>query len=162
MKVKAIFAVSMALTALATILYLDYSTKNELSKGVNCFAQVQYDYKSGTDSAMMRSGILFALINGHGVVSYSGKFYHQNNTYTVKRYVEVNYTVKDKHAFMLKTSALRKAPFDNLPEALAEKYLYSYLRDSAGWINIGIQPNGENGYVISTSPVPQFLCKQVK
>jgi len=162
MKVKAVFAVSIVLTALAAVFYTAYSRENELRKGVNCFAQVRYDYESEDDKAMMNTGILLALSNGNGVVSYSGRFYHRGNTYTVKRYAEVNYTVKNEHAFLLKTQSLRITPVDNLPEPLAKKYLYSYLRDDNGWINLGIQANADNGYVISTTPVPQLLCKQVK
>ncbi|WP_273830604.1 hypothetical protein [Serratia bockelmannii] len=162
MKLKVFFIVSMVLTAFFSMIYTGYSRENKLSNGVNCFAQVQYDYNLDGEQALMKTGILFALANGHGIVSYGGRLYHDGKTYTIKRYVEVNYTVKNESTALLRTKSLKIAQGDDIPEYLANKYLYSYLRDENGWLNVGVQPNAENGYIISTTPVPQFLCKRVK
>ncbi|WP_337039486.1 hypothetical protein [Serratia marcescens] len=162
MKLKVFFIVFMVLTASFSIFYTECSRENTLKKGVNCFAQVQYNYDLDGERALMKTGILFALANGHGIVSYGGRLYYSGKTYTIKRYVEVSYTVKNDSTALLRTKNLKISQGDDMPDSLANKYLYSYLRDENGWLNVGVHPNAENGYVISTTPVPQFLCKQVK
>ncbi|HBU8524503.1 TPA: hypothetical protein MEA92_004859 [Klebsiella aerogenes] len=161
MKLKAFFIVSLVLTVSSSIIYSEYSRENRITKGVNCFAQVQYNYDQDGEQAVLKTGILFALTNGHGIVSYGGRLYHDGKSYTIKRYIEVNYTVKSHYTVLLRTRNLKVANSDDIPDFLANKYLYSYLRDETGWMNIVIYPNGQNGFVMSTTPVPQFLCKRV-
>ena len=96
------------------------------------------------------------------MITYSGTLSDQGNEYTIKRDAEVSYTVSNKNSFLIRTDKLNVAPFDTLPEPLAKRFLYSYIREPNGWTNIGIQRNGENGYLISTNPIPQLLCRSIK
>lgn len=161
MKLIAIYVASVLLMIIITVAYNQYKWDVKLKNDINCFAQVQYNYDPDSDNTVLNTGILFALENGHGIISYSGRLYHDGKAYTIKRYVEVSYTVKNNYQLLLRTKDLKIASSDDIPDDLASKYLYSYLRDDNGWLNVGIYQNGRNGYVISTTPVPQFLCKHV-
>lgn len=151
----------MVLTMTSSIIYYEYSRENRITKGVSCFAQVQYNYDQDGEKAVMKTGILFALTKGHGIISYGGKLLHAGKKYTIKRYVEVNYTVKDHYTVFLRTRSLKVSNSDDIPDFLAKKYLYGYLREETGWMNIVIYPNSLNGFIMSTTPVPQFLCMRV-
>ncbi|CAI0803490.1 hypothetical protein [Serratia fonticola] len=151
----------LSLTAVAVIL-IDYMHKRQLREGISCYSQVQYDYVSDKKTVVIQAGIFFLFSNGHGVISYSGTLTDQGNEYTIKRDAEVSYTVSNNNSFLIRTDKLNVAPFDTLPEPLAKKFLYSYIREPNGWTNVGIQRNGENGYLISTNPIPQLLCRFVK
>ncbi|HGM5488543.1 TPA: hypothetical protein ACKP1B_000121 [Serratia fonticola] len=150
----------LSVTALVVVV-IDYVHKKQLRDGISCYSQVQYDYVSDKKTVAIQAGIFFLFSNGHGVISYSGTLNDQGREYIIKRDAEVSYTVSNNSAFLIRTDKLNVAPFDTLPEPLAKKFLYSYIREQNGWTNVGIQRNGENGYLISTNPIPQLLCRSV-
>jgi hypothetical protein len=150
----------LSVTALVVVV-IDYMHKKQLQDGISCYSQVQYDYVSDKKVVVIQAGIFFLFSNGHGVISYSGTLNDQGKEYIIKRDAEVSYTVSNNSAFLIRTDKLNVAPFDTLPEPLAKKFLYSYIREQNGWTNVGIQRNGENGYLISTNPIPQLLCRSV-
>ncbi|CAI1770065.1 MULTISPECIES: hypothetical protein [Serratia] len=157
-----IYVVLLVLTAIAYVYYIDYKNKRQLQDSISCYSQIQYDYVSDKKTVVIQAGIFFFLSNGHGVISYSGTLTDQDDVYTLRRDAEVNYKVKNDNSFFIVTKKLSIAPFDTLPTALAKKYLYGYLREEKGWTNMSIQRNGENGYLISTNPLPQLLCHFAK
>ena len=165
MKKNSLLLVSTVFFFLATaayVYYLTYKNKKQLQDGISCYSQVQYDYVSDNKTVVIQAGIFFFLSNGHGVISYSGTLTDQDYVYTIRRDAEVNYNVKNDNSFFMMTKNLSIAPFDTLPAALSKKYLYGYLRDENGWTNMVIQRNGESGYLISTSTIPQLLCHFAK
>ncbi|MGL5388836.1 MAG: hypothetical protein ACRDCA_23665 [Serratia sp. (in: enterobacteria)] len=162
MKIKMAFLLSLVLVTLGVFTYIDYMNDKQLKDGINCYSQVQYEYVSDKKIVVIQAGILFLFSNGHGVISYSGTLIDQGEAFTIKRDAEVSYTVRNDNSFLVRTEKLNIAPFDTLPDLLAKKYLYSYIREQDGWTNLGIQRNGRNGYLISTNPIPQLLCRFVK
>lgn len=162
MKRKWVLIVTIPLITLAVVAVIDYMNKKQLQDSISCYSQVQYDYVSDKKVVVIHAGILFLFSNGHGVISYSGMLTDQGYDYTIKRDADVSYTVSNENSFLIRTDKLNIAPFDTLPEPLAKKFLYSYIREQGGWTNIGIQRNGENGYLISTTPIPQMLCRFIK
>jgi len=162
MKGRIILFMLLASVSFLLGFFINYMRNNDLSDGVNCLAQMQYDYEINHSTTVLKTGILFNLAKSHGVVSYSGKLSDGGNSYRIKRYAEVIYSVRNENTFFLKTKKLKVSSDDDLPERLAQKYLYSYLREDGGWISLGIHKNAGNGYIISTTNVPQMFCKQVK
>ncbi|CAI2146706.1 Uncharacterised protein [Serratia fonticola] len=162
MKRKWYLIASILSVTAVVVIVIDYMHKKQLRDGISCYSQVQYDYVSDKKTVVIQAGIFFLFSNGHGVISYNGKLTDQGNEYTIKRDAEVSYMVSNNESFLIRTDKLNVAPFDTLPEPLAKKFLYSYIREQNGWTNVGIQRNGGNGYLISTSPIPQILCRFVK
>lgn len=162
MKRKWCIITSIISVTAVVVAVINYIHKKQVRDGISCYSQVQYDYVSDKKTVVIHAGIFFLFSNGHGVITYSGTLSDQGNEYTIKRDAEVSYTVSNHESFLIRTDKLNIAPFDTLPDLLAKKYLYSYLREQNGWTNLGIQRNGENGYLISTSPIPQLLCRSVK
>lgn len=156
------FAILFLLAIVSGIYYVNCKDREQNQDSINCYSQVQYDYVSDKKTVVIQAGIFFFLSNGHGVISYSGTLTDQDDVYTLRRDAEVNYNVKNDNSFFIVTKKLSIAPFDTLPTTLAKKYLYAYLREEGGWTNMSIQRNGENGYLISTNPLPQLLCHFAK
>ncbi|MFJ7498501.1 hypothetical protein ACIQ2O_01940 [Serratia grimesii] len=145
-----------------SLLYLYYMDKNKLRhEGVNCYAQVQYDYVFPEHHDVIDTGLIFSLANGKGIISYSGNLTYGAQSYKIDRYAEVTYTLKNETSFLIRTKKLVVETYDNLPNELAKKYLYSYMRENQGWLNVSIHPSANGGYLFYTSPIPQFYCKKM-
>lgn len=165
MKIKVLllkFIMPGVLIAIAYLYYCGYKDKKNLQEGISCYSKVQYDYVSDKKIVVIQAGIFFWFSNGRGAISYSGELTDQNDVYIIRRDAEINYTMKGDGLFLIRTNKLKIAPFDTLPQILAKKHLYSYIREQDGWTNMRFQRNGSNGYLISTSPIPQLLCNIVK
>ncbi|CNH65662.1 Uncharacterised protein [Yersinia massiliensis] len=154
-----IFAVVIALAL--SFSYSFYKNAPPLDDRISCYAQIRYNYAGSEQHSQLSSGIYIYLSQGKGVVDFSGEIAIGEKKYRIKRNAEVSYNPKDASVYLLKTVKLNINPVDNVPIEIARKHMYSYLTREDGWINFGVYPNANNGYVFSTTAIPQFLCKKL-
>ncbi|AJI95074.1 hypothetical protein BD65_2908 [Yersinia ruckeri] len=159
---KIIMATLVIILALAISFgYSFYKNAPSLDDRIDCYAQVSYEYVVSGQRSHVNTGIYFHLSKGRGMVDYSGEMTIDDKKFKLKRYAEINYNEKDSSINSLKTVKLYIMPIDNVPPDIAQKYLYPYLTREGGWVNFGVYPNANNGYVFSTTAIPQFLCKKL-
>lgn len=136
---------------------------SERPNGINCYSMVRYDYVSDKDpsinESVINSGVLFYLDKGKGTISLTGTLDVNGVKYVIERYAEVSYTTKKTTAYFIHTDKLNIHPNDNVPDELAKKYLYGYMVAVNGWLAVGVQPNGNSSFLISTTQIPQMYCK---
>ncbi len=161
MKKLLIVALATAFALAISFSYSFYKNAPPLEDRISCYAQISYNYVDTEQSSQLNSGIYIYLSQGKGIVDFSGEIIIGNKKYRIKRNAEVNYNPKDSSVYSLKTVKININPVDNTPIDVARKYLYSYLTREGGWINFSVHPNANNGYVFSTTAIPQFLCKKL-
>lgn len=156
---KKIF-LSCLLSILAATGWHSFREMNEFDN-IHCYSQLSYVFYSDKDKIqkhVMNAGLIMDLSGGKGIISLSGDL---DNLYSIRRNAEFTYTVSDKNLFSLYTTKVNLYPSDNIPDDLSARYVYGYLSDEGKMQDIIIKRNGSNGYMISTSPIPQFVCRKL-
>ncbi|MBQ0363918.1 hypothetical protein J7T10_15440, partial [Providencia rettgeri] len=151
---KKILLPTLTLVFFLTSVFFYYRGNYNNIPELNCYAQVRYNYYSDNGFDVMDSGIGFSLENGQGTIFYSAALKRGKEVFNIKRDVKVSYKVTENNSFLITVYDINISPLDNLPESLANKYMYSYTREKGGWFNINVKPNGGNGYIMYTPTIP--------
>lgn len=153
--------IAFLLLLLAIFFALSNITSKKVDGNINCYAQANFDYVFKDRTDRLELGMLFSLVNGNGIINYSGNLFSEGKKYIVKRNTEVSYSINNGTSLLIKTKNLKRLLIDDVPEALEGKYFYSNMSSDEGRVNYRIYSNMDNSYVFYTTSIPQFICKKI-